>query len=112
MPPLRRRYRVVPAAAYLANFASSRAHMVGEDGGWNAAPPDYPCIVARDGATMNLHRFWDMELLEGGAAAGGVGGGTGGGEAGAGVGGAAAGGERYGRVVEEGELLGMFGGWS
>ncbi len=103
----RRRYRVVGAAAYLRGFASNRQHMLKEDGSWKAPPPDYPCVVAQDGATMNLHRYWDME--QGGAD--GDDGGGGAGAAGAVEAGGAAGGDegRYGRVMGEWELREMFG---
>lgn len=53
-------FRLVPAAALLQHFASDRSHMRKSDGSWCAEPPQYPCITAADGATMNLARYRDM----------------------------------------------------
>jgi protein N-terminal glutamine amidohydrolase len=41
---LQRFYRVIPAATFVAHFASDRRHMRGPDGGWLAPPPPHPCI--------------------------------------------------------------------
>ncbi|PNH06899.1 Protein N-terminal glutamine amidohydrolase [Tetrabaena socialis] len=65
----RRRYRVVPAAAYLRHFASDRSHMRRPDGSWNAPPPAYPPLVAVDGATNNLDCYRDMRRGQGGKGA-------------------------------------------
>lgn len=53
-------FRLVPAASLLQHFASDRSHMRKPDGSWCAEPPQYPCITAADGATMNLARYRDM----------------------------------------------------
>lgn len=61
-------FRVVPADRYLAEFASDRSHMLlppspdGRGERYSSPPPSYPCIVAsRDGRTMNLDEYIDME---------------------------------------------------
>ncbi|CAD7701527.1 unnamed protein product [Ostreobium quekettii] len=57
-------FRVIPAAAYLDNFASDRSHMVAEDGSWKAPPPEYPCLVAKNGDTMTLSKYLDMSIVD------------------------------------------------
>jgi hypothetical protein len=52
-----RRYRIVAAGAFLQRFASDRSHMRRPDGSWMSPPPRYPCIVAHDGCTNNLHCY-------------------------------------------------------
>lgn len=52
-------FRVVPAARFLACFASDRSHMLTEDG-YQQPPPPWPCIQT-NGAQMNLMRFVDVE---------------------------------------------------
>lgn len=39
-----RRFRLVPASAYLQHFASNRHHMKREDGTWIKSPPEHPPI--------------------------------------------------------------------
>jgi protein N-terminal glutamine amidohydrolase len=62
----RQRFRVVPAAAYLRQFASDRRHMrrPGGDavgGAWSAPPPAYPPLRGPDaGRDWNLGAFWDV----------------------------------------------------
>lgn len=54
------RFRVLPAAEYLARLRSDRGHMRGPDGEWLAPPPDWP--PPGDGAApSNLMRFVDLE---------------------------------------------------
>nr|XP_054751440.1 protein N-terminal glutamine amidohydrolase-like [Lytechinus pictus] len=54
-------FRVVPAQEFLDMFASDRSHMKKENGEWRTPPPSHPCIVAKDGTTMNLDNFINME---------------------------------------------------
>lgn len=44
------------AFTYIEEFASDRSHMINSE----APPPAYPCITAKDGKTMTLPFFWDM----------------------------------------------------
>lgn len=53
-------FRVIPAGLFLETLASDRSHMK-KDGEWMAAPPDTPCIVAKDGTTNNLDSFISMK---------------------------------------------------
>ncbi len=53
------RFRVVPAARFLACFASDRSHMKIEEG-YHQPPPPWPRIQTNE-AEMNLMRFVDME---------------------------------------------------
>ncbi|KAJ3203259.1 hypothetical protein HDU83_007078 [Entophlyctis luteolus] len=53
-------FRVVRAELYIANFASDRRHMRTDDGGWLAAPPDWPPFTDEQN-TFNLENFWDMK---------------------------------------------------
>ncbi len=46
-------FRLVPAAAYRASFASDRSHMRGADGGWLHPPPSWPPI----GSGMRLAAY-------------------------------------------------------
>lgn len=55
-----RYFRIIPAEQYLEEFASDRSHMQLPDGSYQATPPDYPCIVAKNGRTMTLPHFWNM----------------------------------------------------
>ncbi|KAI8611707.1 N-terminal glutamine amidase-domain-containing protein [Chytriomyces sp. MP71] len=58
-------YRVVPAAEFMATFASDRRHMRRSDPEfaeliqWNAAPPDYPPFKT-DTSDFNLDMYWTM----------------------------------------------------
>lgn len=55
-----RMYRVVPATAYLKEFASDRSHMIDpKDGSWRAAPPSYPPIKTQ-GCSNNIQEFISM----------------------------------------------------
>ncbi|GIL48365.1 hypothetical protein Vafri_4625 [Volvox africanus] len=60
VPHYQRFFRVVPASAYLYHFASDRSHMRLEGGDWRILPPPYPPITAADGATNNIHCYWDL----------------------------------------------------
>ncbi|GLI69397.1 hypothetical protein VaNZ11_014000 [Volvox africanus] len=60
VPHYQRFFRVVPASAYLYHFASDRSHMRLEGGDWRMPPPPYPPIIAADGATNNIHFYWDV----------------------------------------------------
>ena len=66
-PHLQRRYRVVQASQYLANFSSDRSHMRVEraDGrlDYTSPPPTYPCISTST-CDNNLPRYLDMRLPE------------------------------------------------
>jgi len=44
-----RMYRVIGSEQYLKHFASDRSHMRTQDGGWEAAPPAYPCVTTKGG---------------------------------------------------------------
>jgi hypothetical protein len=57
---LRPRFRVAPAAAYLSDFRSDRAHMRGPDGAWLAPPPPWeaPWPDAPGGSTLGA--WWDV----------------------------------------------------
>jgi hypothetical protein len=55
-----RLYRVVQATAFLQAFASDRSHMMDGEGGYQQAPPAYPCIMAPSGAIHTLPRYVDM----------------------------------------------------
>ncbi|XP_780924.4 protein N-terminal glutamine amidohydrolase [Strongylocentrotus purpuratus] len=54
-------FRVIPAQEFLDTLASDRSHMKKEDGEYKSPPPSHPCIVAKDGTTMNLDSFIKME---------------------------------------------------
>ena len=55
-----RMYRVVPAGAYLNEFASDRSHMMDpKDGSWLAVPPPYPPIKT-EGCSNNIQQFISM----------------------------------------------------
>jgi len=78
----RRLFRVIPAASYLANFASDRSHMLKRreefesknDGGaaagahhiddnnteYMSPPPSYPCILSRNGDTNTFPSYLEM----------------------------------------------------
>ena len=59
IPP--RMYRVVPATAYLNEFASDRSHMLDpKDGSWLAEPPSYPPIRTKD-CSNNIQQFISMD---------------------------------------------------
>lgn len=60
-PNLRRRFRVVTAAQYLANFSSDRSHML-VGGQYSATPPSYPCIRSSQ-SDNNLQVYLDMNLI-------------------------------------------------
>ncbi|KAL6752215.1 N-terminal glutamine amidase-domain-containing protein [Haematococcus lacustris] len=55
-------YRVVPAAAYLENFASDRTHMRLATGEFKQPPPPWPCITTPDGRTSTVPRYWDLYM--------------------------------------------------
>lgn len=57
----RQQFRVISAADYLERFASDRSHML-VNGKWQAEPPAYPPIVAKNGETHNLPDFISMDL--------------------------------------------------
>ncbi|XP_020360564.1 protein N-terminal glutamine amidohydrolase isoform X1 [Oncorhynchus kisutch] len=59
-PAFWRKLRVIPADAYLKNFASDRSHMKNADGTWRMPPPLYPCIETTD-SKMNLDDFISMD---------------------------------------------------
>lgn len=50
------RFRLVPAADYLAQFASDRSHMRAADGSWLQPPPPWPPL----GQGHTLDRFLDL----------------------------------------------------
>lgn len=50
-------FRIVRADHFAAYFASDRSHMRDDKGDWQATPPAYSCVVARDGETMRLDRY-------------------------------------------------------
>ena len=53
-------FRLVPAAAYTAHFASDRSHMRREDGSWYEPPPSWPAIQPVDEAvTNNIQQYID-----------------------------------------------------
>ena len=70
------RFRIIPAADYLAAFASDRSHMIHPPGSGSAGgggvppvaytqpPPAWPAIqppaLVAAGSTMNLPQLWDM----------------------------------------------------
>lgn len=54
------RFRVIGAELFRERFASDRSHMK-KDGLWQAMPPPWPAIVAKNGETMNLFSFVDTE---------------------------------------------------
>ncbi len=53
--------RLVPAATYLAHFASDRRHMRASDGTYRAPPPPWPSLVAADGSTHSLPALLDFQ---------------------------------------------------
>ncbi len=53
-------FRVVPARVFLEQFASDRRHMRDADGGYRAAPPPWPPIVAPSGVRHTLPAFLDF----------------------------------------------------
>ncbi len=55
------RFRCVPAALFLASFASDRRHMRRPDGSFLQPPPPWPSIVAPDGRTHTLPAFLEFE---------------------------------------------------
>ncbi|XP_023288744.1 protein N-terminal glutamine amidohydrolase isoform X2 [Orussus abietinus] len=59
-PEYHRRFRLVPASAYLQQFASNRKHMKREDGTWIKTPPDYPPISTPT-CKDNLDTFINMD---------------------------------------------------
>ncbi|XP_043288799.1 protein N-terminal glutamine amidohydrolase-like [Venturia canescens] len=59
-PEYHRRFRLLPAALYLQNFASNRQHMKREDGTWIKTPPDYPPICTST-CKDNLDMFINMD---------------------------------------------------
>ena len=55
-----RMYRVVPAAAYLNEFASDRSHMINpKDGSWMAPPPSY-LPIKTENCSNNIQQFISM----------------------------------------------------
>ncbi|KAJ1035022.1 hypothetical protein NDA18_000626 [Ustilago nuda] len=65
-------FRTVAASEYSSCFASDRSHMRNNDGGWNATPPPWACIVGerarKEGIKNNLMQRWvDMEMAVGDA---------------------------------------------
>ena len=59
-PEYHRFFRVVPAATFLAEFASDRRHMKKPDGTWMKSPPPYPPIQTAK-AKHNLDDFISMD---------------------------------------------------
>ncbi|KAJ8395294.1 hypothetical protein AAFF_G00034960 [Aldrovandia affinis] len=59
-PAFRRKLRVIPADAYMKNFASDRSHMKDVSGAWRMPPPPYPCIETAE-SKMNLNDFICMD---------------------------------------------------
>lgn len=53
-------FRVVPAAEFVAAFASDRSHMT-EGGAFRSEPPPWPAIGGQGGAPNNLPRFIDVQ---------------------------------------------------
>jgi len=56
------RFRMVPAAAFVAAFSSDRSHMRSPDGGWQHPPPPWPPILAPQ-RPMNLDAFKDTRSV-------------------------------------------------
>jgi hypothetical protein len=63
---LRPRFRVAPAALWLADFASDRSHMRGADGGWLAPPPPWeaPRPPGAEAAPHTLPAWWDVVSVD------------------------------------------------
>ncbi|XP_065181887.1 protein N-terminal glutamine amidohydrolase-like [Sycon ciliatum] len=65
-PMFRRIFRVVPAASYLAEFASDRSHMrskTSSGSGWMSPPPSY-APIRTDCEVNNIQQFISMEPAE------------------------------------------------
>ena len=60
LPKFRRMFRVIPAADFLAHFASDRRHMKSGEGKWLQPPPAYLCIRTEE-AVHNLEDFISMD---------------------------------------------------
>ena len=55
-------FRLIPAAAYTAHFASDRSHMRREDGSWYVQPPSWPHIQPADKpAANNIQQYITMQ---------------------------------------------------
>jgi hypothetical protein len=52
-------FRVVLVDAFLSHFASDRAHMIKNDGQWQAPPPSYPPIGAERPSNLKVYLRFD-----------------------------------------------------
>lgn len=59
-PEFHPRFRIVPAAEFLATFSSDRSHMRSTDGAPQQPPPPWPAPFAPERG-MNLLRFLDLD---------------------------------------------------
>ncbi|MBN1243382.1 MAG: hypothetical protein JXA15_11835 [Spirochaetales bacterium] len=60
-PRLRPRFRLFPAADYLAGLVSDRSHMRNGDGSWKAPPPPWPAPGSGAGLPGTLMDWVDLE---------------------------------------------------